>query len=314
MKWLKKTCDDCPSQWEGELEDGKFIYIRYRGGTLGYGVGKTIDKAVDNYKIEEIIGDKYDGTLSTEKMLNKLGLVELLKGLMKISIVIPSYNQSQYLNSAISSALDQTVKAHEIIIVDDGSTDNSLEIAKSYDGVKVISQVNKGLPSARNTGIMNATGDYLLFLDSDDMLLENAIKRITEVAEKTNADIISPSLKCFGLAQDEIILMENPTIEDFKVANRVGYCSAIKREALLEIGGYSPRMIFGYEDLALWYDLLSRGKKLVTIQEVLWLYRVKEKSMIHDAQAHHVELMAQIAKDFPQIFSKVVEIKTPLPK
>ena len=225
---------------------------------------------------------------------------------MKVSIVIPSYNQSQYLNSAISSAMDQTVKAHEIIVIDDGSTDNSLDLARSYiqeKNVKVISQVNKGLASARNTGIMNATGDYILFLDADDMLVENAIERIAEVAKKTNADIVSPSLKCFGLAQDEIILMENPTIEDFKVANRVGYCSAIKRDVLLEVGGYSPRMMFGYEDLHLWFDLLSRGKKLVTVPEVLWLYRTKENSMIHEAKAHHEELMNQIKKDFPKIYA-----------
>lgn len=239
---------------------------------------------------------------------------------MKISIIIPSYNQSQYLASAISSALEQTVKPHEIIVVDDGSTDNSLAIAQSFEDartpnkVKIISQVNKGLSSARNTGIMNAIGDYILPLDADDMLVETTIEKIMKVIEHTGADIISPSLKCFGLAQDEIILMENPTIEDFKIGNRVGYCSAIKREFLLEVGGYSPRMTFGYEDLHLWFDLLSRGKKLVTIQEVLWLYRTKENSMIHDAMAHHQELMAQIAKDFPNIFPKVVEMKTPLPK
>lgn len=232
----------------------------------------------------------------------------------KISIVIPCFEQAQYLASAISSALEQTVKPLEVIVVIDGGKDNSLEIAKSFKGVKVISQVNKGLSSARNSGIMNATGDYILPLDADDMLLENAIEKITEVAERTNADIISPSLKCFGLAQDEIILMENPSIEDFKVANRVGYCSAIKREALLEVGGYSPKMTFGYEDLHLTFNLLSMGKKLVTIPEVLWLYRTKEKSMIHDAMAHHKELMAQIAKDFPKIFPEFVEIKTPLPK
>ena len=234
---------------------------------------------------------------------------------MKISIVIPSFNQSQYLNSAISSVLDQTVKAHEIIVVDDGSQDNSLEIARSYEGlgVKVISQVNKGLPSARNTGIMNATGDYLLFLDSDDMLLENAIEKITEVVEKTNADIISPSFKCFGLAQNEVILMENPTIEDFKIANRVGYCSAIKREALLEVGGYSPKMWCGWEDFHLWFTLLLRGKIIKTIQEVLWLYRVKENSMINEANKHADELWGQIGKDFPQL-NLQLGIKTPLPK
>ena len=232
-----------------------------------------------------------------------------------ISCIIPSYNQSQYLNSAISSALDQTVQAHEIICVDDGSTDNSLAISQSYEdlGVKVISQVNKGLPSARNTGIMNATGDYLFFLDSDDMLLENAIERITEVAEQTNADVISPSFKCFGLAQDEIILMENPTIEDFKVGNRIGYCSAIKREALLEVGGYSPKMWCGWEDFHLTFNLLLRGKTVKTIQEVLWLYRVKENSMIHEANKHADELWGQIGKDFPQL-NLQLGLKTPLPK
>lgn len=234
---------------------------------------------------------------------------------MKVSVIIPSYNQSQYLNSAISSALDQGIIIPEVIVVDDGSQDNSLAIAKSYEnvGVKVISQVNKGLPSARNTGIMNATGDFCLFLDADDMLLENAIKRIGEVAEETGADIVSPSLKCFGLAQDEIILMPNPTIEDFKVANRVGYCSAVKRNVLLEVGGYSPRMWCGWEDFHLWFNLLLRGKKLVTIQEILWLYRTKEHSMIHEANKHASELWGQIGKDFPQLNINVAP-NTPLPK
>ena len=235
---------------------------------------------------------------------------------MKISIIIPLFNQAQYVASTISSVLDQSKKPHEIIVVNDGSTDDSLEIAKSFEnqGVKVISQTNRGLPSARNTGIMNATGDYILPLDADDMLLENAIERIAQVAQDTNADIISPSFKCFGIAQDEIILMSNPKIEDFKTGNRVGYCSAVKRDVLLEAGGYSSKMWCGYEDLALWFDLLSRGKKLITIPEVLWLYRTKPNSMIDDAKKHHVELMTQIAKDFPDIFPEVVIINTPLPK
>lgn len=233
-----------------------------------------------------------------------------------ISVIIPLFNHGQYVASTISSVLDQSKKPHEIIVVNDGSTDDSLEVAKSFEnqGVKVISQTNRGLPSARNTGIMNATGDYCLFLDSDDMLLENAIERIAQVAQDTNADIISPSFKCFGMVQDEIILMSNPTIEDFKIGNRVGYCSAVKRDLLLEVGGYSSRMWCGYEDLALWFDLLSRGKKLITIPEVLWLYRTRPDSMIHDSIKHHRELMGQIAKDFPDIFPEVVEIKTPLPK
>jgi GT2 family glycosyltransferase len=105
--------------------------------------------------------------------------------------------------------------------------------------------------------------------------------------------------------------MPNPTLEDFKTGNRIGYCSAIKRSKLLEIGGYSPRMTTGYEDLHLGFNLLNRGAKIITIPEILWLYRTKEKSMIHDAIKHHAELMAQIHKDFPEV--KEV-INNPLPK
>lgn len=230
-----------------------------------------------------------------------------------ISVIIPSYNQEQYLSDCIDSVLDQTVKPHEIIVVDDGSTDNSLEISRKYGAkIKVISQVNKGLSSARNTGIMNATGDYVLPLDADDILLPNAIEKLQEVIGDTSADIISPSFKEFGIRQTFIQLMPSPNLEDFKTGNRIGYCSAIKREVLLEVGGYSPKMLWGYEDLHLTVNLLTLGKKLVTIPDILWLYRTKEKSMINDSIAHHKELMNQIFKDFPE-FGKQ-NIPNPLPK
>lgn len=233
-----------------------------------------------------------------------------------INIIVPSYNQAEYLREALDSCLSQTEHCF-ITIIDDGSKDNSLEIAREYakeSNVQVISQVNKGLASARNTGIMNTRDDdddYLLFLDADDILLPNCVQRIEQEIEKTGADIIAPSFKCFGKGDDTIILMPNPTIEDFKTGNRIGYCSAIKRSKLLEVGGYSPRMTTGYEDLHLWFNLLSRGATIVTIPEVLWLYRTKEKSMWHDAKEHHVELMGQIQKDFPEVTNI---INDPLPK
>lgn len=216
-----------------------------------------------------------------------------------ISIIIPSYNQQEYLSDAIESCLNQTVKnIVEIIVIDDGSTDDSLEIAKKYP-VKVISQVNKGLASARNTGIMNAHADWVLPLDADDILLENAVSKLIDVIWDTDADIIAPSFKEFGISNSEVILMENPQLEDFKIGNRIPYFSAIRKSKLLEVGGYSPKMIWGYEDYHLWFNLLSRGAKIVTIKEPLVLYRTKEKSMIHEANEHKDELMAQIYKDFP---------------
>ena len=218
---------------------------------------------------------------------------------MRISIGIPCYNQAQYLEECIESVLNQTVKPHEIILVNDGSPDETRYVAHQYAQIKYIEQVNKGLASARNTIIMNMTGDYLYPLDSDDIMLPNCLEKITEVIESTSADIVAPSFQTFGKHTENVILMPDPKLEDFKIANRIGYFSAIKKAALLEAGGYSPRMIHGYEDYHMWINLLSLGKKIVTIPEVLVLYRTKENSMITDAQTHHSELMAQIYKDFP---------------
>lgn len=215
----------------------------------------------------------------------------------KLTIGIPCYNHEEYIAEAIESALAQTVPC-EVIVVDDGSRDRSAEIIAEYP-VKLVRQVNKGLPSARNTLVMNMTGDYLLPLDADDILLENCAKRVIQVIEETGADVVSPSFKTFGLHNEPMILMPEPKLVDFYTGNRVAYCSAIKKDALLEVGGYSPRMVWGYEDLHLWYNLLSRGKRIVTIPEILWLYRTKEVSMITESVKHHDELMAIINKDFP---------------
>lgn len=221
--------------------------------------------------------------------------------MINVSIIIPTYNHEHYLTESIQSALDQTVPC-EIIVIDDGSTDGSLNVAKTFP-VKVIHQVNKGLASARNTGIMNATGDYILPLDSDDLLKENCVERIIEVIEQTNADIVAPSFKCFGTQNHDVIIYPTPTLQDFLTANRIAYCAAMKKSVLVEVGGYSPRMTWGYEDYALWIDLLERGKTLAVIPETLFMYRTKDVSMITEALKHHDELIAQIIHDHPKLYA-----------
>jgi glycosyltransferase involved in cell wall biosynthesis len=95
-----------------------------------------------------------------------------------VSIIIPVYNSEKYVAAAISSALDQTWANKEIIIIDDGSTDSSLSIARSFESeiVKVFSQPNQGASAARNKGIKEAKGDYIQFLDADDLLSKNKIE------------------------------------------------------------------------------------------------------------------------------------------
>ena len=221
---------------------------------------------------------------------------------MKFSCGIPCYNQAEYLSDAIESALHQTVPC-EIIVVNDGSTDATKEIAEKYP-VKLINQTNKGLASARNTAIMNMTGDYFLPLDADDILLENCVEKMQEATKEHNyPDVIGPSFKCFGVQNEENIRNGIPSLEDFKTANRLPYFSAIKKSVLLEIGGYSPKMTWGWEDYDLWLDIFKRGKSLCILQDVLVLYRVKEHSMIHDANAHSDELWTQMKKNHPTFFT-----------
>lgn len=233
---------------------------------------------------------------------------------MRFSIIIPSYGQAKYLRDAITSALAQTYSPSdfEVIVVDDGSTDGSLAIAKEYSPrVRVIQQVNKGLASARNTGIMNAQGEYILPLDADDVLLPRALYAISETIDENlldeSPDVIGISIDCFDETtggRQGTVLLENPTFGDFKEGNRLAYCAAIKRSVLLQVGGYSPRMdvLGGWEDLHLWYNLMHLGKKITVAWPSFPLlrYRLKENSMWKDAQKNEIKLWEQIVKDFPE--------------
>src|SRR3712207_4601210 len=93
-----------------------------------------------------------------------------------VSIVIPCYNQAHFLGEAIESVLAQTYPHFEVVVVDDGSTDNTEAVAARYPGVRCIRQENQGLAAARNTGIRRSNGSYLVFLDADDRLLPNALE------------------------------------------------------------------------------------------------------------------------------------------
>jgi len=93
-----------------------------------------------------------------------------------VSIIIPCYNQGRYLGDAIESVLRQSYRRLEIIVVDDGSTDDSSQVARKYSDVKLIRQENRGLSRARNAGLEASRGDYLVFLDADDRLLPGAIQ------------------------------------------------------------------------------------------------------------------------------------------
>jgi len=119
--------------------------------------------------------------------------------MVKISVIMPVYNSSDFLSMSLDSVLNQTIDDIEIICVNDGSTDNSTNILKKYsefDFIKIINQENLGSGEARNKGMSFATGEYIAFLDSDDIYLdENALNSMYDLAIKTNSDMVAANLK-----------------------------------------------------------------------------------------------------------------------
>ncbi|QKE74982.1 glycosyltransferase [Arthrobacter citreus] len=111
-----------------------------------------------------------------------------------ISVVLPVYNVEKYLEDCLISLLNQSYQDFEIIAINDGSTDDSLSVLSEYKNkfkhFKVITQVNKGLSEARNTGLKHVKGKYLYFLDSDDYLLSNTFENLVKLAEENNLDLV----------------------------------------------------------------------------------------------------------------------------
>lgn len=119
----------------------------------------------------------------------------------KVSVVVPIYNVENYLKECLDSLVFQTLENFEVILVNDGSTDRSYEIAldysRKYNNFKLVSQKNSGLSSARNTGISLAKGEYLYFLDSDDYLEKNTLEILYNTSKKNNLDVLKFSAFTF---------------------------------------------------------------------------------------------------------------------
>ncbi len=114
---------------------------------------------------------------------------------LKVSLIIPVYNTEKYLRQCLDSVISQTFKEFECICINDGSTDNSLPILQEYINkdirFKLIDKKNEGVSVARNTGIQNATGKYIVFIDSDDWITKDYIEVLYNTIEKYDCDLVS---------------------------------------------------------------------------------------------------------------------------
>lgn len=202
------------------------------------------------------------------------------------SVIIPCYNTELYLREAIESALAQTHKPMEVIVVNDGSTDGTAKILEAYRGrIKVVSQPNRGLALARNAGVEASEGEWLAFLDADDYWAPNKIERQLQIAGP-GVDLIYSDRYNVGergsvpeLHSDLIPLFEGDVFLDLLIIGNLMTASSvlIRRAAFSQLGGFFTGCP-GTEDWDLWIHFAAE-RPIRVCREPLVYYRLHSENM-----------------------------------
>jgi SAM-dependent methyltransferase/predicted O-methyltransferase YrrM len=218
-----------------------------------------------------------------------------------VSVIIPCYNQSHFLLEAVTSAINQTYKNWEIIIVNDGSLDTTSTVAKnlivanSQYQIRLVEQTNQGLSSARNAGIAAANGEYIMPLDADDILAENALTDLLEICLKSNVPCVAfGSYQMFGTENRIVPSYELYSPENIKQSNMIHPSSLYHKSIWDLVSGYKVGMKEGYEDWEFWVNCHKHNIPFLGTREVVVNYRRSQGSMLAKAQQYHQKLVAQI--------------------
>ena len=239
-----------------------------------------------------------------------------------VSIIIPCYNAQKYIDACINSLIEQTYQNWEAILINDGSTDNTLELIKNFeskdDRIIVFSQDNAGPSSARNKGINNATGEFIFFLDADDILINNAIS--TLVSTYNNNDIITGATITFSFSGEKIIkgsYLYSPKEGNISFKNEnhevlirtmesgltpVPHNKLYKREF---INKHQLRFKFGvlHEDELWFFETMLLARNVKFIDTETYLYRTDNLGSItnnmHDENLDsYIQIMQEIVRKY----------------
>lgn len=244
-----------------------------------------------------------------------------------ISIIIPSYNSALWVCDAIESCLRQNHRFCEIIVIDDGSTDNTRELLQHKYGnkIKYIFQENKGLAGARNTGLRHATGDFIQFLDADDLIhpakLEQQVKILSNVqgtalayCNYVHCDLIDSSLHYPQFYRSPRLLSDNPLYElagrwETELSIPV-HCFLFKSDIFKKHGIFFDERIPNHEDWDCWMKVFALHPEVRFLDEVMAYYRIHGQSMCKNRKLMRQGFL-QAIRNQKQIFAddpKMLEI------
>jgi glycosyltransferase involved in cell wall biosynthesis len=223
-----------------------------------------------------------------------------------VSVIIPCFNTWKYIDQAINSIVNQTYEHIELIVVDDGSNQKTKDVLNTLS-VKIdvlIHQKNKGQSSARNEGVKNAKGDYILFLDSDDFFepefCELAVGRIKNNNEIKIVTCISNII--INNKTSSVFIPKGGALQNMILSNcAMGSC-LIRKDDWQITGGYDESMRSGFEDWEFYIRILSLGGKVEVIDKVLFNYRKGHVSTTTKANAIKNELRYYIYTKHKEIF------------
>ena len=222
-----------------------------------------------------------------------------------VSIVITCFNYGKYVSAAVESALGQSVKPREVIVIDDGSTDDSVQVLRQFgDRVQLFTKPNTGVVDTKNMGLRFAVGQWVIFLDADDVLDRTYVEKTTSVAIHYGADLVYTDLKFIGAQSGRVSSRRFSRLA--LARNNYIHNSALMEKTLVRrVGGYKMAMSAGFEDWELYITLAEHGARGRRVAEPLLQYRRHEEAG-RDASAlsHRRELIQTIRELHPASYSR----------
>lgn len=200
----------------------------------------------------------------------------------KVSVIIPCFNQGKFIQETVFSVLNQTYQNFEIIIVNDGSTDeetNSILRNVKWSKTTIYHIENSGVSVARNFGSKHSTGIYILPLDGDDLIAPSYLELAVSILDtKKNIKVVTCKTELFGAKKGEFYLPEYSL--EMLIAQNVLICTSMfRRDDFEKTQGYNPNMVLGLEDWSFWISLLGQNDcGVYKIEEVLFYYQINRKS------------------------------------
>ena len=207
--------------------------------------------------------------------------------MIKVSVIVPVYNVYNYLDKCLNSLVNQTLKEIEIIVIDDGSLDNSFELidkyTKKYANIKSFKKENSGLSDTRNFGIDKAIGEYITFVDSDDYVDENMYLKMYEKAKSGNFDIVTSDINYVYNDRVERVVTDpkkdTNNIRDVFIDLYPTVCTKIFKREIFINNNLKFKSGVWYEDVELMYRMLPFIKSIGVIHEAYYQYVQREKSI-----------------------------------